>query len=103
MRKTGHEANTEQESLHDNDSMRSAVVAARDRTEPLLTRRIPDLQLDRLAVQLDGSDFKVNTNGTDVALRVGVVGEAQQKARLADARVPNEQQLEEVVILCVHD
>jgi len=81
--------------------MRAAVVAAGDGAETLLARRVPDLQLDRLAVELDGADFKVDTNRADVALGVGVVREAQQQARLTDARVADEQQLEEVVVLRV--
>jgi hypothetical protein len=33
------------------------VVGRRDGLEPLLARRVPNLQLDLLAVQLDGFDF----------------------------------------------
>jgi hypothetical protein len=43
--------------VDDDDAVRAAVVTARDRAEALLPRRVPDLQLDRLAVQLDGADF----------------------------------------------
>ncbi|KAJ8564111.1 hypothetical protein ON010_g7232 [Phytophthora cinnamomi] len=40
---------------------------------------------------------KVHANGRDVALRIRVVGETQQQTRLADARVTDQQQLEQVV------
>lgn len=40
---------------------------------------------------------KVDADGGDVALRVRVVREAQQEAGLAHARVPDQQQLEQVV------
>ena len=43
------------------------------------------------------------TNGRDVALSVGVVGEAQQQARFADTGVADEEQLEQIVVLsCRH-
>ncbi len=75
-----------------------------------------DLQLHRLAIELDRPDFlrrsasarpmvglvvrtyKVDADGGDVRLCVGVVGEPQQQARLADTGVADEQQLEEVVV-----
>jgi hypothetical protein len=79
--------------------------------------RAYDLQLHRLAVELDGPDFlralvsggptglsfvratyEVDADGRDVGLCVGVVGETQQQARLADTGVSDEQQLEEVVV-----
>jgi hypothetical protein len=41
---------------------------------------------------------KINTNSRDVALRVRVIGESEQQARLADARVSDQEQLEEVVV-----
>ena len=40
-----------------NDAVRPPVVAACDGPEPLLTSRVPDLQLDRLPVQVDRTDF----------------------------------------------
>ena len=43
--------------------------------------------------------YKVDADGRDVALGVRVVGEAQQQARLADARVADEHELEDVVVL----
>ncbi|RUS23376.1 hypothetical protein BC937DRAFT_93320 [Endogone sp. FLAS-F59071] len=33
--------------------------------EPLLPSGIPDLELDALAIKLDGADFKVNADGCD--------------------------------------
>jgi hypothetical protein len=41
---------------------------------------------------------KVDADGGDVALRVCVVGETQQQAGLADTRVADEEELEEVVV-----
>lgn len=52
-----------------------------------------DLKLNSLALEVDGADLKVDTNGRNVALSVGVVGETKEKTRLADTRVTNEKEL----------
>ena len=43
--------------VHDDDAVSATVVAARDGAEALLACRVPNLQLDGLAVELDGADF----------------------------------------------
>jgi hypothetical protein len=53
------------------------------------------LQPDRF---FGAGTYEVDTDGGDVGLCVGVVGEPQEQARLADTRVTDEQQLEEVVV-----
>eukprot|EP00303_Exanthemachrysis_gayraliae_P009107 CAMPEP_0206003608 /NCGR_PEP_ID=MMETSP1464-20131121/3468_1 /ASSEMBLY_ACC=CAM_ASM_001124 /TAXON_ID=119497 /ORGANISM="Exanthemachrysis gayraliae, Strain RCC1523" /LENGTH=533 /DNA_ID=CAMNT_0053376987 /DNA_START=147 /DNA_END=1744 /DNA_ORIENTATION=+ len=85
--------------VHHDDAVGTAVVAARDGAEALLARGVPDLQLDGLAVELDGADLKVHADGRDVRLRVSVVGEAEEEARLAYAAVADEDELEDVVVL----
>ena len=65
---------------------------------PFLTSGIPNLELDRLSIEFERSDFEVNTDGRDVGFRVGVVGKTKQQARLSDARVSNEQDFEEVIV-----
>ena len=57
-----------------------------------------DLQLDALAIEVDCSDFEVDSDCCDEGRREGVVWEAQQQTALSDARVANEQQLDEVVV-----
>lgn len=52
-----------------------------------------DLQLDSLALQLDGPDLEINSNGADVGFGVGVVREPEEETRLADTRVTNEEEL----------
>jgi hypothetical protein len=64
-----------------------------------------DLKLDGLALEVDGADLEVDldvssyqarathANGRDVALGVGVVGEAEEQARLADTRVADKEKL----------
>jgi hypothetical protein len=88
--------------VDDDDAVRSTVVTGRDGTEALLSGGIPNLQLDGLAVELNGADLKVHSNGADVALCVGVVRKAQQETALTDSRVTNQKELEEKVVLGVH-
>lgn len=45
-----------------------------------------------------GETYEVDTDGGDVALSVGIIGEPEQQARLADTRVSDEEELEEVVV-----
>ena len=79
--------------VHDDDAVCAAVVRAGDGAETLLTGSVPNLELDHLAVELDRSDLEVDANGRDVRVRVRIVGETQEQARLADARVANQQEL----------
>jgi hypothetical protein len=44
---------------------------------------------------------EVDADGRDVALCVCVVGEPEQQARLSDTRVPDEEELEQVVVSAV--
>jgi len=42
--------------------------------------------------------YKVDTNGGDIGLGVGIVSESQKQARLSDTGVTDEEELEEVVV-----
>ena len=106
---------------------RVAVEGGRQRAEPLLPGRVPQLQLDPLAppgaVQrgvrhtLLSTNFtvqltikilknsknlpKIDADRRDVSVAEGAVDELAKEARLADARIAQEEKLEEVVILHV--
>lgn len=41
-----------------------------------------DLELDRLAVDVDGTNLKIDAYRAKIALRVGVFGEPQEQTRL---------------------
>ncbi|KAI7506321.1 small GTP-binding protein [Hortaea werneckii] len=103
--------------VDDADAVGTAVVGRGDRPESFLAGSVPlcspisayvicisvftvsyNLQLYCLAIELDRPDFEVHTNGRNVALGIGVVGEPQQQAGLSDARVTDEEELEEVVV-----
>lgn len=83
--------------VDDDDAVGPAVVRGGDGAEALLAGGVPNLELDGLAIELDGADLEVDADGGDVRFRVGVVGETEEKARLADAGVSDEQELEEVI------
>ena len=40
------------------------------------------MELDRLAVNIDGTNFKVDSYRAEIAFRVGVLGEPQEQTRL---------------------
>lgn len=45
-----------------------------------------------------GTTHKIDTDGRDVGLGVGVIGESQEKTRLSNTGVSDEEELEEVVV-----
>ena len=76
-----------------------------------------NLKLYSLAVELDGADFlhnsqyecaakwggggcthKVDADGGDVALGVGVIGKSEQQTRLSNTRISDKEELEEIVV-----
>lgn len=56
-----------------------------------------DLKLDGLALELDSANLEIDADGRYEGLGVGVVSKAEQQTRLADARIADQQQLEQVV------
>eukprot|EP00443_Scrippsiella_acuminata_P067105 CAMPEP_0115522972 /NCGR_PEP_ID=MMETSP0271-20121206/80381_1 /TAXON_ID=71861 /ORGANISM="Scrippsiella trochoidea, Strain CCMP3099" /LENGTH=77 /DNA_ID=CAMNT_0002954339 /DNA_START=384 /DNA_END=617 /DNA_ORIENTATION=+ len=64
--------------IDDDDAVGAPVVAARDGAEALLPGGVPDLELASLALEVQGADLEVHTDGADVTLRVGVISEAEQ-------------------------
>mmetsp|Transcript_109832 Transcript_109832/g.289731 ORF Transcript_109832/g.289731 Transcript_109832/m.289731 type:complete len:255 (-) Transcript_109832:78-842(-) len=88
--------------VDDDDAMGAAVITAGDGAESLLAGGVPDLQLHRLAVEVQGADLEIHADGADVALGVRVIRKPQQQARLPHAGVADEQQLEQVVVLRRH-
>ena len=56
---------------------RTAIVSRRDGSETFLARRIPNLQLDTLAVQLDRPDLEIDADGRDEGRGERVFAEAQ--------------------------
>eukprot|EP00315_Gephyrocapsa_oceanica_P002533 CAMPEP_0185340838 /NCGR_PEP_ID=MMETSP1363-20130426/98327_1 /TAXON_ID=38817 /ORGANISM="Gephyrocapsa oceanica, Strain RCC1303" /LENGTH=272 /DNA_ID=CAMNT_0027940067 /DNA_START=526 /DNA_END=1342 /DNA_ORIENTATION=+ len=85
--------------VDEEDAHGAAVVGRRDGLEPLLPRRVPDLQFDSLAVQLHAPDLKVDPNRGDEGLREGVIGKPHQNRALPHAGIPNQKEFDEHVVL----
>jgi len=76
--------------IDDDDPVSASVIRTGDGTEPLLASSVPNLQLDRFAVDVESSYFKVHTNGADVRVGVGVIGESKEEARFSHSRISNQ-------------
>ncbi|RMZ97236.1 hypothetical protein BpHYR1_038514 [Brachionus plicatilis] len=88
--------------VDEQDAHGAPVVRGGYGAKALLAGRVPNLQLDLLAVQLDGADLEVYAYGADERGVVLVFGEAEEHAGLADARVADQQQFEQVVVRFGH-
>lgn len=84
--------------VNDADTVSATVVRGSDGSETLLTGGVPNLQLHCLSIELDGPDFEVDTDGRYVTLRVCVVSKTQQKTRLSDTGVSDEEELKEIIV-----
>ena len=85
---------------HD-DTVGTAIVRTSDRAEALLASSIPDLQLHCFVPDFHCAEAKVHSDSADVRLCEGVIRKPEQQARLADARVSNQHELEQVVIVAL--
>lgn len=65
----------------------AAIVGCRDGSESFLASSVPYLQLHTLAIELNGPDLEVDTDGCDEGGRERVLTKPQQAARFAHARV----------------
>lgn len=80
--------------VYEEDTHSTAIVGGGDGAESLLAGGVPDLQLDTLSIELNGPDLEVDADGGDEGRGKGVFAEAQQTARLADAGVAYQEQLD---------
>lgn len=65
--------------IGDNDTVSASVVTGRNSLETILTSGIPNLQFDRLAVDLDRADLEIDTNSRHEAIMEYIVGESEQE------------------------
>jgi hypothetical protein len=66
--------------VHQQNAHSTPVIRRCDRAEPLLSCRVPNLQLHALAIELDCADLKVDADGGDEGGCEGVFTEAQKTA-----------------------
>ena len=95
---------------HD-DAVSALVVAARDGLKALLAGSVPNLELNGLSVDIDGSDFlqtrlareggtyEVDSDCGHEVVCEHVVSESEQQGGLSDSGVSNQQHLEEVIAI----
>jgi len=82
----------------DNDnSMGTAVVRRCNGTETFLSGCVPDLELNSLAVQFDGTNFEINTDSGNVRFGVRVIRESKEQTRFTDTGVSNKEKLEQII------
>lgn len=84
--------------VHQQSARCSSIIRPRDRPEALLPRSIPDLQLDLLAVDRDHPRAEFDADGEVVDRLEALVRELEEEAGLADARVADDDVLEEVAV-----
>lgn len=59
-------------------------VTGGDGPEAFLAGRVPNLELDALAIQFDSTNLEVNADSCDEGRRERIVRETKQKTTLAD-------------------
>jgi len=84
--------------VNEQDALRAAEVGRGDGAESLLAGRVPDLELDALAIDLDVLDFEVDADGGDEGRGERVVRVTQEEARFAHAGVSDHEQFDLHVI-----
>lgn len=80
--------------INDHDPIGSTVVCARYCSKPLLPCGIPDLQLHNFSIDVNSLETEIDSYCSDVALGELIVSKPQKKARLSNARVTYEDQLD---------
>jgi len=87
--------------IDDDNSVSAAVVRRCNGAESFLSGCVPDLELDRLSVQLDRSNFEVDTDRRNVGFGVSVIRESKEQTRFTDTGVSNKEQLEQIIAVVV--
>mmetsp|Transcript_39953 Transcript_39953/g.66757 ORF Transcript_39953/g.66757 Transcript_39953/m.66757 type:complete len:303 (+) Transcript_39953:39-947(+) len=85
---------------HD-DSVCTAVITRRNCSEAFLAGCVPDLQTHTRGIDVDGTGFKVDSDGADKVVCEDRVRKLEEKARFTDTRVADDEEFEEVVIISV--
>lgn len=86
---------------HDNP-LGPLVIGTGDGLEAFLPGGVPDLGLDGLAVEIEGPDLEVDSDGGEEVFVEDLVGEAEEETGLSDGGVAHQEELEQVVVLLIH-
>ena len=82
---------------YEEHALSSFVVGCGDCLEPFLARSVPKLQFNAFAFRLHDFDLEIDTYGWQMLLWKPVLGEAHQQTRLADRRVPDQNEFNQSV------
>lgn len=90
--------------------MSSFIVRCSDGLESFLTSCIPDLELNCASSCFKSSNLEIDTDcwqetrlKDEVPFAENVVGESQQQARFPNGGVSDKKELEQVVVILIHD
>ena len=85
--------------VYEYDSSSSFVISFGDSFESLLACSIPDLHFDFDAVDIDGFDFEIDTDGGDMSYFILFIGISEKNVSFANSGVSDDDNFDKVVIL----
>jgi len=88
--------------VDEQDAMGTAIVGRQHRLEALLAGGVPDLELHHLAGHLHGAHLEVHAHRAQILSGKLAVREAHQQTGLAHAAVPQDEDLEQVLVVAHH-
>jgi len=78
------------------------IICAGDGSESLLTSSVPNLEFNILTVNRECSKSEIDSNGCEIRFTKLIVCKSEQKGTLANTRISNDNQFEEIVIFLDH-
>ena len=85
--------------VYEYDSSSSFVISFGDSFESLLAGSIPDLHFDFDAVDIDGFDFEIDTDGGDMSYFILFIGISEKDVSFANSGVSDDDDFDKVVVL----
>lgn len=85
--------------VYEYDSSSSFVISFGDSFESLLAGSIPDLHFDFDAVDIDGFDFEIDTDGGDMSYFILFIGISEKDVSFANSGVSDDDNFDKVVVL----
>ena len=86
---------------NEDDAIGPFVVGWGNCLELLLASSIPQLKFNHTSPCLDGSDFKIDSNGGEEVFREDILGKSHEETGFANSWVANQENFEDVIILCL--
>ena len=86
--------------IHEKNALSAAEIRGGNSSETLLSRSIPDLELNASSVNINVLDFEVNTDGGNEGGGKGIVCVTEEQAGLSNSAVPDHKQLDLHIVGC---